>query len=244
MKERILHCFNKGAKTYDSAAIVQAEVAARLLQHLPNQTAQNILEIGCGTGQFSQMLVSRYPSANLQLTDIAPSMIDICKERLSSATSVQFICTDIETVDPIPRFDLIVSSMTLHWFTEIQKSFAKIMANLAPGGQFIFAMLGEHSLHEWKKICEEMQFAIPTPLFPAKNMLKKLFPNMKLQTEMLRHSYKNAYDFLSSLKKIGATATKKEYVSSSAGKLRNILRRFNHEIEISYEVIYGHYVRP
>lgn len=241
MKERILQCFNKGAETYDSAAIVQMQVAERLATRLPRNSAQTILEIGCGTGYFSQRLTDRYPEASFFLTDIAPAMVSVCKNRFSSP-KIKIACIDGESLALPDQFDLITSNMTLHWFTDIKKSFEKIIERVSSaGGQFVFAMLGEHSLIEWREICENNHLQIPTPLFPSQEKLKEYFPEIKIESEIFQQPYQNVYEFLRSLKNLGATATRTDYLPLSAGKLRQLMRRFDQQINISYEILYGSY---
>lgn len=243
MKERITRCFNKGSETYDTAAIVQTKVANDLIRRLTLVSAQNILEIGCGTGIFSRRIVTAFPQANVLLTDIASSMVEFCKKRFAGNSCIDYICADGEHFSSNMKFDLIVSSMTLHWFLNIKNSFQRIMEYLTPGGQFVFAMLGKNSLIQWREICKHYQLSIPTPSFPDFEVLQKAFPSMQLEIETVQHCYPSAYDFLKSLKNIGATAAHRDHSPMTAGSLRQVLRECNSEIKINYEVIYGKFIK-
>lgn len=243
MKQRIEQCFNRSAKTYDAAAMLQASVAKRLSQRLPHVSPEKILEIGCGTGLFSEELLTKFPHASISLTDISPAMIDICKKRMGSSAQLEFACMDGEAISTQTSFDLIVSNMTLHWFADFKNSFANMISKLSPGGKIFFAMLGENSLREFREICQNLNLPVPTPNFPVRSDLQNDFPKMKIEVEVLLQPYRNIYDFLRTLKEIGATATRPNYYPLSAGNLRRVMREFNTEIQMSYEIIYGHYIK-
>lgn len=243
MKERIVQCFNRAAETYDSAAFVQTKIAKRLMQYLPEDSAQKILEIGCGTGLYSEMLLSYYPQSNLVLTDMSPNMIDVCKHRYRGLSRINVECVDGEDITHLGLFDVITSSMAMHWFNDVENSIKKITAKLTKGGRLVFAMLGENSLKEWRKICKDHGLSIPTPLFPSCQNLQASFPELETTVEVLKQRYDSLYDFLSSLKSLGATATQKNHSLFAAKHLRHILKKYDSEIDISYEVIYGHFVK-
>lgn len=243
MKERILHCFNQAADTYDAFADVQANVAQRLAERLSAVQANTILEIGCGTGLLTHQLLPAFPHANWQLTDIAPAMVAACQQRFAAMPTMKIACMDGEALTVETQFDLIVSSMAMHWFTQPEKSFAEIKNKLAPKGLFAFAMLGQQSLVEWRSICQQENLPSPTPIFPDYVPLQTAFPDFKLTTEIIPVRYPTLHAFLTRLKNIGATATHTHYQSLPAGKLRAILRKYHREMTISYEVIYGNYQR-
>jgi malonyl-CoA O-methyltransferase len=242
MEKNIQHCFNAQAHTYDSAASLQIQIGKNLSRYLPD-CAHNILEIGCGTGLFTEVLVSLYPNAKLLTTDIAPKMLEKCQERLGHLSNLQFACLDGEKFFSEERYDLIVSNMSLHWFSEYQKSFSHIMNHLASHGHFVFSMLGSESLLAWKKIYKNYNHPIATPVFPDKEILHTTFPLMDVISEVTLWPYKTAHDFLQSLKKIGATASRKNHVPLSPGTLRKLLRQVSHTLHIDYEVIYGRYTK-
>lgn len=240
MNERIAKCFNKGAETYDSAALVQMQVAERLIQRLPN-FSEKILEVGCGTGLLSEKLLFCYPKASLLLIDIAPLMLARCQKRLSDFTQVDYRCLDGQTLKNLGSFNLIVSSMTFHWFKEFQSSFNNMLNQLSPGGKLVFAMLGENSLIEWRNLCEKFHFPLTTRHFPALQSLKAQFPLFKWDIETISQSYAHGYEFLRSLKNIGATAACPHSESFTPAQLRRLMRELNNEISIRYEIIFGEY---
>ncbi len=242
-KHKIIQNFDKRAETYRTAAEVQAHVAAQLAQRLESIHPQSVLEIGCGTGLLTQHLIQLFPESSLLITDVAPSMLDQCEQSVSSHSSIDFVLMDGEQLALNKQYELITSSMTLHWFMDLQRSCIDITNQLERGGEFIFSILGENSFKEWRMMCQQFNLPVATPIFPADHLLETMLPNVTLEVETYQQTYSSAYAFLSSLKQIGAIAPRMRYLPLPSGQLRQVLRQFNSEITISYEVIYGKYRR-
>lgn len=243
MKTRIRQSFDHAADTYDNAADLQKEVAHTLSTWLPAPPIKSILEIGCGTGIFSEYLHKTYPNTPLLLTDIAPTMLETCHKRMPKhrAEWIQYACLDAEQLALNNHFDLITSNMTLHWFTDIQSGIQTILQHVANKGRFIFSLPGSESLHEWHAICKTHALPIGTPLFPSMTTLKKYFPNIQFFTEKKTQSFANLYTLLQHFNLLGATVPREDYKAISAGALRRVLRQLQHPISVTYEVIYGVY---
>lgn len=242
MKSKIINCFNKNADTYDLVGEVQVKVANSLAARIASQSFHRILEIGCGTGFLSQHLLTKFPSANIILSDIAPRMIEKIKKKFSE-TNVCAICEDAETYVSEHAYDLIASSMTFQWFIEHTNSLNNIYHNLAQQGHLNFAMLGENSLKEWREIIDLKKIQLPEMHFIPLTQIKKLFPTIRLEKEVIVQEYDSLNHFLFSLKKLGATAVKENYIPTTAGKMRALLQEFSSPLKMSYEIIYGHYVK-
>ncbi|EKD73858.1 MAG: hypothetical protein ACD_45C00171G0007 [uncultured bacterium] len=240
IKKQVIAGFNRGTTTYDQVATLQATVAQNLAIQLKNTIVpKRILEIGCGTGLFSQHLIHAFLNADICLIDISPAMIEHCRQRFADFPRVQLHCLDGEQLHSLPCFDLIVSSMTFHWFEEIEKSLTEIKQKLTPNGSLFFSVLAENSFVEWRKLCEKMHVSVATPEFPSIGQLTKLFPQLKI--EIMKETYQNVNTFLRTLKLLGATASRAGHVPLSLANMRQIMQNFTEPMEITYEVVYGEY---
>jgi len=247
LKQKIIDSFNSGARTYDGAADIQQLTAKRLACDVAQLKTKNILEIGCGTGLFSQYLQRLFPEAHLLLTDIAPAMTAVCQGRLSRFDNVDVMCIDGEALTLPRKFDLIASNMTFHWFCHFKKSISKLLSKLTPQGHFIFSLLGENSLPEWKEICASLGVTTLTPIFPALSEIKESFPEFELRTQKISLKYDSAHAFLRTLKLLGATTPGKKHQQLSTRQLREIMTSFDKKPpskrKITYEIIYGRYMK-
>jgi len=240
---KIRTCFNSGAYSYDSEVDIQPKVAQSLAKRLPKKNVQTLVEIGCGTGLLSRYLPSLFPEAAITLSDLAPLMIEVCKKRFEANSNVVLKCFNGQNFALTTPADLIVSSMALQWFNDLKNCFQNISKQLNIGGHFVFAMLGKNSLCEWSEVCGKLGNS-PTPVFPSKEEVQSFLPNLKIETEVIHQSYKNTYAFLKKLKSIGANAPREGHIPYSSGMLRQIMRKLDERnVCISYEIIYGSYIK-
>ncbi|GAB6153674.1 malonyl-ACP O-methyltransferase BioC [Desulfosporosinus burensis] len=148
--------FGQSAATYDDYAIVQKEMARELLAKIKSteRRFQTILEIGCGTGFFTELLAREYPKALITAVDIAPEMIDLAKDKLSGFANISYLIADGEKLQigneslGAPSFDLIVSNVVFQWFTDYAKPLAQYYALLNTDGYLIFSTLGAGTFKE------------------------------------------------------------------------------------------------
>jgi SAM-dependent methyltransferase len=111
-----------------------------LLRHLRAQ-CQNVLEIGCGKGEFSRRLAAT--SKLVIALDLSPEMIRMARERSADLPNVEFRIADVMSYD-LPRagFDCIASIATLHHLP-LREILLKMKAALSPGGVLLILDLCE-----------------------------------------------------------------------------------------------------
>lgn len=101
-----------------------------------------LLDIGAGTGLFSEMVLHKYPQAQIELIDISSDMLQIAKERLKSYPKVTFTQADINDIKiEHCKYDAVVSSLAIHHLADTDKKniYRKIFHGLKAGGIFIHA---------------------------------------------------------------------------------------------------------
>lgn len=118
------------------------EAAKRIV---PN--AEQLLDIGCGAGNYSLKMLSKLPNLECTLVDLSGPMLDKAFERLSEQThkKVQLVKGDVREV-PLKQnhFDIILAGAVLHHLRDDQDweaSFKKIYDLLKPGGCFMISDL-------------------------------------------------------------------------------------------------------
>lgn len=102
-----------------------------------NANGKSILDIGCGFGHQIQAVLEQNPIAITGI-DISEKMIAEAKRRLNDSR-VSLQCTAIEdyTIEP-KNFDIVISSMALHYIEDIKPLLHKIYEGLNNKGQFLF----------------------------------------------------------------------------------------------------------
>ncbi|MHA1517497.1 MAG: methyltransferase, partial [Alphaproteobacteria bacterium] len=193
-----------------------------------------VLELGCGTGLLSRHLLSRYPGGQFVLTDVSPAMIAECRRNLADmdGTSIRFEMMDAGRPGGHDGFDLIVTSMTLHWLPDPVSSLDRLRALLSPGGTVMFAGLGPNSFAEWRRVleCEGLPIGIPDlPEIPGVIEEEHVTPD------------RDSLSFLRRIKAIGGLTPQEGYRPLSPGALRRAIRVTNLRFGggVSWHIVYG-----
>ena len=83
--------------------------------------ATNILDLGCGGGNYTLKMLSKIPNLNCTLIDLSQPMLDKARERVTTATTgkVETIQGDIRDIElPKNHFDIILAGAVLHHLRE------------------------------------------------------------------------------------------------------------------------------
>ncbi len=120
-----------------------AEAAAVTTPH-----AKDLLDVGCGGGNYTLKLLQRLPNLNVTLVDLSQQMLDCAVSRIQPQTlgTVEAIHSDMRNLDlGEQRFDVIVASAVLHHLrtdAEWRSVFQKFHAALKPSGSiWIFDLI-------------------------------------------------------------------------------------------------------
>lgn len=117
------------------------KIRARRRAHLISTGAHlspgvRALEIGCGTGLFSEMFAET--GAHLLAVDISPELLQKARQRNLPEDCVQFVEKRFEECELEGPFDAIIGSSILHHL-DLENALAKIFSLLKPGGVMSFA---------------------------------------------------------------------------------------------------------
>jgi malonyl-CoA O-methyltransferase len=204
--------FSAAAHTYHDQSNLQREVAGRLAAWMPPPgEIDSILEIGCGTGFLTELLLERFPAAVIHALDIAGPMVDRARERIGANGRMRWHVADARQFRAEVNFPLIISSSALHWMTPIPETVGRLAGMLASGGQLVSALMVNGT-------CEELHKARAL-LFPnktgpvclprAEDVLEAIAAaGLEIESdsrEILREHHDSACGFLKSLNRQGVT---------------------------------------
>jgi malonyl-CoA O-methyltransferase len=226
--------FDARARSYEAHASLQRDVAGRLARLLPELTRPRVLEIGCGTGLFSRHLVASYPEGRFVLTDAAPAMLAECRHNLAPAlcSDISFEMMDASRPGGEGPFDLIASSMALHWVNEPAAALERLRALLAPGGHLLYSALGPESFTEWRAViaAEGLPSGLADlPSLPGTIYDERLTPDT------------TTLGFLRRIKAVGGLTPRDGYRPLAPGPLRRAIRAADvkHGGRITWHIVYG-----
>jgi len=143
-----------------------------------------VLEIGCGTGMFTEIFA--LSGAQIVGVDISPDLLAKARARNLPQDQVRFFNKRFEDCDVDGPFDAVIGSSILHHL-EIVSALAKIHSLLKPGGRLSFAepnMLNP-------QVFLERKLAFIRPLFWYVSPDETAFMRWSMRTLLLKAGFEN-----------------------------------------------------
>ena len=112
-------------------------------------SGQRVLEVGCGRGVGSQVILDKLGAAQVTAFDLDESMVELARKRLQGrpvSLSVGDVC-DIE--EPAGGMDTVVDFGIIHHVPNWQQGISEIARVLRPGGLLLFEEVPRHTLDTW-----------------------------------------------------------------------------------------------
>lgn len=260
--------FTRAASHYDAAAVLQREIADRLMTRLDYIRLEpaRALDLGCGTGYVLHELARRYRRAHWFGLDLAFSMAQAAQARSTPPLPFgmgralrrdRFINADAEAL-PFANesFDLVVSNLALQW-CDPDMVFAECRRVLRPGGLLIFTTFGPDTLKELRAAWRAADSAVHVHDFPDMHdlgdaLVRARFADPVMDIDHLTLTYAEVSGLLRDLKAIGAHNAATNRHAGLTGKRRYARFRQAYEnfrgaddrLPASYEVVHGHAWAP
>jgi len=118
-------------KTYLAFGAERTRPAEDLLARIPVGRPERVADLGCGPGNSTALLRSRWPDAEIDAIDFAPEMLTDAR---SSGVDARFIEADIETWRPGVQYDVIYSNAALQWLPGHESLLPRLFSFVRPGG--------------------------------------------------------------------------------------------------------------
>jgi tRNA (cmo5U34)-methyltransferase len=115
-----------------------------------NPDAKDLLDVGCGAGNYTLKMLSKINDLNCTLNDLSMPMLLKAKERVNAQTKgdVSIIQDDMRNlILPDDSFDIILAAATLHHLrddADWENVFTNMYRMLKPGGSFWISDLITH----------------------------------------------------------------------------------------------------
>jgi trans-aconitate 2-methyltransferase len=105
--------------------------AAELLQRVDLQAPRNVIDLGCGPGNSTELLVARFPDAQVSGIDTSQKMLASARQRLPG---IAFELADIAEWSPSRPVDLAYANAALQWIPDHERLMPRLLSSLAVGG--------------------------------------------------------------------------------------------------------------
>ena len=165
-KKKILDSFDIGAQKYDLFAEAQISAAQLLIRSLKKHIDEkkklkfDALELGSGTGNFSKKICENFDLNSFVMCDFAPKMIDKGKKKIANYIKkknyIFFLEKDFDEISCFKKYDFIISNMSLHWSSDINKITDKIIDKMPKKSVFCFTVPNDESFSEVENFFHEI----------------------------------------------------------------------------------------
>lgn len=258
-KGRARRNFESAADEYDSVAVLQREIADRLLERLDYVRLEpaRVLDLGAGTGYAIEGLHRRYRKARVIAVDFAHAMLRRARRRGHWLRRPFCVCGDAESLPFADgAVDLIVSNATFQWCNDLERAFTECLRVLRPGGLLMFTTFGPDTLIELRQAWAAADGASHVSPFVDMHevgdaLVRTRFADPVMDAERLTLTYARVGDLMRDLKTLGATNATQDRPRGLTGRARLAaltdayeIHRQGGRLPASYEVIYGHAWAP
>ena len=249
---KVSKSFGRFAGSYDTAASMQREVASRLAERLDyfQLKVDRALDLGSGTGFCAQHIMANYPSATCVCLDLSLPML---AHASGKGLGQHHVCASASSLPLADNsFDMVISSMMLHWCEHLDPVIRETQRVLRPGGLFVFSACASGTLQELNEALQEAGMQQPSNIFPSMHDLaaavSAAYSEPVLDRETMQLLRPGLKGLVSSLRRSGALPqTGKPPGRDKLKKLKQAYekhRRDDGQLPMSFEIVYGHGFAP
>jgi trans-aconitate 2-methyltransferase len=105
--------------------------ALDLLARIPLEQPRTVVDLGCGTGNVTRILRSRWPHARICGVDGSPQML---AEARKEEADIEWEHSELGSWNPAEKYHVVFSNAALHWLDDHAALFARLAGCIAPGG--------------------------------------------------------------------------------------------------------------
>ena len=238
-KRTVTAAFSAAAGRYESDAEAQIRAAALLAERLPVFSGSpQVLELGCGTGLLTRLLLEHLPpDAKLLASDLSPAMVEQARDGLDDPR-LDFAVMDAEAPGLHPAsFDLVVSSLAAQWFEDLPATLHRLVGLVRPGGTLLVGTLGSGTFAQWRNAHGELGLEAGIADYPTAAELAAMCPGAEVTSISLTITYADARAFLRALQTIGAATPKPGHRPLLPGSLRRIMARLGAPCTMTWDIL-------
>ncbi|MBA6327712.1 malonyl-ACP O-methyltransferase BioC [Colwellia sp. MB02u-6] len=217
---KIARSFGSATTSYDVSARLQRYCGKHLMPWLPSSHDITALDLGAGTGFFTELLSSRY--RQVIGLDVSKKMLHFAKDNRHKR--IHWLEADAYKI-PLQdnSIDFVYSNLMIQWCDPLDQVLNEIIRVLKPGGLFAFSTLVDGTLFElksaWAQVDNDqhvIDFQVESEIIALFDGADRKLLHAKQQDIVL--AYENVLHLAHELKNLGANHLPKKQGKGLAGK--------------------------
>jgi malonyl-CoA O-methyltransferase len=251
-KQATRRAFERAAGSYDKHAVLQREVATRLLERVGffDHQPAIVLNLGSGTATANQALALHFQKSRIIELDWANAFLKVSSE--GNPRSGWPVCADMHAIPLATRsVDLVFSNLALSWSNNLSAVYGELRRVMKPGALLAFSCYGPDTLQELKhawRCVDQLQHVNDFPDMHdiGDELQASGFAEPVMDAEILTLEYPDMRSLLNELKATGSVNVASNRPKGLTGqqsmqKMQAAYLEFrrNSRIPASVEVIYG-----
>ena len=248
-KAKLAKQFSAAARHYDEHAVVQRQVAERLLALARKMSPhpRRILELGCGTGLYTRLLGSAFVSAKIVAVDLSEQMVRVARTNVPGE-SVQFVVGDVERMD-WGRYDLVSANGSLQWATDAPAMLMRLAGTLDEGGALACSLFGPETYGELDACMTEVLGAearVTASRFASRQRLSaalaQTYHPWRIDEQRYTRTFDSLRELLLHIRRTGTRGqpeiSQRRWTPGRLAEVERIYRQRYGSIRASYQVFY------
>ena len=127
------------AATYHRVSAPQFDWGLAVLERLPLAGHELVVDVGCGTGRLTSLLLDRLPHGAAVAVDLSANMLHVARAEMPAGHQprVHFVLASALALPVHERADAVFSTATFHWVLDHPALFRSLHDALRPGGVLV-----------------------------------------------------------------------------------------------------------
>src|ERR1700726_252110 len=125
------------AKQYVAFEDERTRPVRDLLSAVPDMDVRRAMDLGCGPGNSTEVLLARFPSAEIRAIDSSQDMIAAARERLPQ---LHFAVADVQGWQDDESYQVILANAVFQWVPNHAALFPALITKLSLGGALAVQM--------------------------------------------------------------------------------------------------------